>query len=98
VNRVYEGKDKGLIVDYIGIKNNMNLALHEKLIELSREVKKIVDDKTRYTDCFKKEDIKAELHVDLILVLDQYGYPPETNDLVYKQVFEQAENFKKYCE
>ncbi|GHV82675.1 restriction endonuclease subunit R [Spirochaetia bacterium] len=71
---------------------------HEKLIELSREVKKIVDDKTRYTDCFKKEDIKAELQVDLILVLDQYGYPPETNDLVYKQVFEQAENFKKYCE
>ena len=27
VNRVYEGKDKGLIVDYIGIKNNMNKAL-----------------------------------------------------------------------
>ncbi|NCC65692.1 MAG: type I restriction endonuclease subunit R, partial [Spirochaetia bacterium] len=27
VNRVYEGKDKGLIVDYIGIKKNMNLAL-----------------------------------------------------------------------
>ena len=27
VNRVYEGKDKGLIVDYIGIKNNMNVAL-----------------------------------------------------------------------
>lgn len=27
VNRVYEGKDKGLIVDYIGIKKNMNMAL-----------------------------------------------------------------------
>ena len=27
VNRVYEGKDKGLIVDYIGIKKNMNIAL-----------------------------------------------------------------------
>lgn len=27
VNRVYPGKDKGLIVDYIGIKNNMNIAL-----------------------------------------------------------------------
>ena len=27
VNRVYQGKDKGLIVDYIGIKKNMNLAL-----------------------------------------------------------------------
>ncbi|OOB76770.1 MAG: type I restriction endonuclease, partial [Epulopiscium sp. Nuni2H_MBin003] len=27
VNRVYEGKDKGLIVDYIGIKDNLNNAL-----------------------------------------------------------------------
>ena len=27
VNRVYTGKDKGLIVDYIGIKKNMNVAL-----------------------------------------------------------------------
>ena len=27
VNRVYPGKDKGLVVDYIGIKNNMNKAL-----------------------------------------------------------------------
>ena len=27
VNRVYPGKDKGLVVDYIGIKNNMNVAL-----------------------------------------------------------------------
>lgn len=27
VNRKYEGKDKGLVVDYIGIKKQMNLAL-----------------------------------------------------------------------
>lgn len=27
VNRKYEGKDKGLVIDYIGIKNQMNLAL-----------------------------------------------------------------------
>ena len=27
VNRIYEGKDKRLIVDYIGIKNFMNAAL-----------------------------------------------------------------------
>ena len=29
VNRVYEGKDKGLVVDYIGIKSNMNNALKQ---------------------------------------------------------------------
>jgi type I restriction enzyme R subunit len=69
---------------------------HEKLIALSKEIKIIVEDKTHYTDWSKKEDIKAELQVDLILVLDKYGYPPETNDEVYKEIFEQAENFKKY--
>ncbi len=29
VNRVYPGKEKGLIVDYIGIKKNMDIALHK---------------------------------------------------------------------
>ena len=29
VNRVYEGKDKGLVVDYIGIKTSMNNALKQ---------------------------------------------------------------------
>jgi type I restriction enzyme R subunit len=29
VNRQYEGKDKGLVVDYIGIKTNMNKALKQ---------------------------------------------------------------------
>jgi type I restriction enzyme R subunit len=71
---------------------------HDKLIILAKEIKVIVDDKTRYTDWSKKEDIKAELQVDLILTLDEHGYPPETNDIVYKEVFEQAENFKKYSD
>ncbi len=34
--------------------------------------------------------------IDLILVLAEYGYPPVTNDEVFKEIFEQAENFKKY--
>ena len=41
-------------------------------------------------------DIKAELKMDLILILAEYGYPPVTNDEVFKEIFEQAENFKKY--
>lgn len=55
-----------------------------------------MDDKTRYTDWDQKDDIKSELKVDLILTLDEYGYPPVTNDEVFKEIFEQAENFKKY--
>jgi type I restriction enzyme, R subunit len=39
---------------------------------------------------------KAELKVDLILVLAEHGYPPVPKDEVFKEIFEQAENFKKY--
>lgn len=70
----------------------------EKLKSLSNEIKKIVDDKSKYTDWATRDDIKAELKMDLILVLDEHGYPPVTNDEVFKGIFEQAENFKKYNE
>ena len=64
--------------------------------ELAEEIKNIVDDKSKYTDWSKRDDIKAELKMDLILILAEYGYPPVTNDEVFKEIFEQAENFKKY--
>jgi len=70
---------------------------HDKLIILSQAMKKIVDDKAKYTDWSRREDIKAELKVDIILVLAEHGYPPVTNDEVFKEILEQAENFKKYA-
>jgi len=68
----------------------------DKLIELAKEVKTVVDDKAKYTDWSQRADIKAELKVDLILLLGKHGYPPVDRDEVYKEIFEQAENFKKY--
>jgi type I restriction enzyme R subunit len=67
-----------------------------KLVSLAREVKAIVDEKSKYTDWSKKADLKAELKVDLILTLDRSGYPPVPKDEVFQEVFEQAENFKRY--
>jgi type I restriction enzyme R subunit len=69
---------------------------HDKLITLSKAIKTIVDDKAKYTDWSHRNDIKAELKVDLIMILDEHGYPPVPRDEVYKEIFEQAENFKKY--
>ena len=69
----------------------------EKMIELSKRIKTIVDDQSRYTDWSTREDIKATLQVDLIILLDEFGYQPVTIDDVYKEVLEQAENFKKYA-
>lgn len=70
---------------------------NDKMIALSKEIRIVVDDKAKYTDWSTREDIKANLQVDLIILLDKYGYPPVTIDDVYKEVLEQAENFKKYA-
>ncbi len=68
----------------------------DKLVELAKAVKAVVDDKAKYTDWNHRDDIKAELKVDLIILLAEHGYPPVDRDEVYKEIFEQAENFKKF--
>lgn len=67
----------------------------DKLLELAKGMKIIVDDKARYPDWSQRDDIKASLKVELIVLLHQFGYPPVTCDDVYMGVLEQAENFKK---
>ena len=62
------------------------------LTEFMEEV--LIDDNMVWS---ARDDIKANLQVDLILLLDEFGYPPVTIDDVYKEVLEQAENFKKYA-
>ncbi len=68
----------------------------EKLLALSKAVKAVVDDKSKYTDWNQRDDIKAELKVDLIILLAEHGYPPVDQDEVYQEIFAQAENFKKH--
>lgn len=68
----------------------------DKLVTLAKAVKLVVDDKAKYPDWNKRVNIRAELKVDLILVLAEHKYPPVDRDEVYKEIFEQAENFKKY--
>lgn len=69
----------------------------DQLLDLAKAVKAVVDDKSSYPDWSDREDIRAELKVDLIVLLAEYGYPPIDHDEVYKEIFEQAENFKKYA-
>lgn len=67
----------------------------DKLIDLSKAVKLIVDSQAKFPDWNKRDDIKSALKVELILILDEFGYPPVERDEVYVEIFEQAENFKK---
>lgn len=70
----------------------------DKLIELAQAVKDLVDGQAKFPDWNKRDDIKSALKVGLILLLDEHGYPPVERDEVYKEIFEQAENFKKYSQ
>lgn len=67
----------------------------DKLIELAKAVKDLVEEQSKFPDWDKRDDIKSALKVGLILMLDAFGYPPVERDEVYLEIFEQAENFKK---
>lgn len=67
----------------------------DKLIILAKAVKELVDGQARFPDWNRRDDIKSALKVGLILLLDEFGYPPVERDEVYVEIFEQAENFKK---
>lgn len=67
----------------------------DKMIELAKAVKDLVDGQAKFPDWNKRDDIKSALKVGLILLLDEHGYPPVERDEVYVEIFEQAENFKK---
>jgi type I restriction enzyme R subunit len=68
----------------------------EKLIDLAKKVKELVDSQAKFPDWSKRDDIKSALKVGLILLLDEFGYPPVDKDEVYQEIFTQAENYKKY--
>ena len=67
----------------------------DKLIELAKAVKDLIDTQAKFPDWNRRDDIKSALKVGLILLLDEFGYPPVERDEVYVEIFEQAENFKK---
>src|SRR6218665_3819967 len=67
----------------------------DKLIVLAKAVKDLVDGQARFPDWNKREDIKSTLKVEIILLLEKFGYPPVEENEVYADIFEQAENFKK---
>lgn len=76
VNRKFDGKDYGLIVDYIGIRDNMREAI--KIYGGDVSVAPSVDDVAQATDIFRTElEVLKKLFVgyDLLPFLDVNGDP-----------------------
>lgn len=68
----------------------------EKCIVLAKEIKKLVDDKSKFANWSKRYDIKSQLQKELVVLLYKNDYPPAWNKEVFESVLEQAENFKRY--
>ncbi len=81
-------------IEKIKLPNTKAKLLQRLLARAIEDFKKT--NKAKYTDWSQRDDIKAELKVDLILAMAKHGYPPVANNEVYKDILEQAENFKKY--
>lgn len=67
----------------------------EQLIELAKKVKDLVDKETDYPDWKNNTAIQASLFAGIIILLDENGYPPIERNEVYKEILEQASNFKR---
>ncbi|AMB56023.1 type I restriction-modification system (hsdR-like) [Escherichia coli] len=53
------------------------------MLSLAKEMKSVVDNTSKYPDWSKRDDIKAKLKVELILLLHKHKFPPVANDDVY---------------
>lgn len=67
----------------------------EKLTNLAKQVKELVEQQVTVADWNNRDDIKAELKMNVIILLAGAGYPPKIHDEVFKEILEQAENFKR---
>ena len=68
----------------------------EKCLELARKMKPIVDDKIQYANWSTHATIRSKLARDLIVLLVNNGYPPDSSTEATDKVIAQVENFKKY--
>ena len=69
----------------------------DKLSELAKQVKLLVEQQATVADWNNRDDIKAELKMNIIILLATAGYPPKIHDEVFKEILEQAENFKRHA-
>jgi type I restriction enzyme R subunit len=67
-----------------------------KCLKLSQEIKKLVDDKSKYVDFTSRSDTKNQLSRDLTVALYKNGYPPQWNIEIFEQILSQVENFRKF--
>ena len=72
-----------------------SIVINERCMSLARKVKKIIDEKSSFTDWLNNQLVRNQLKLDIKLCLVKNGYPPQYTPEVFKEVMGQVENFKK---
>lgn len=70
----------------------------EQYIHIAKEIRKLVNNKSKYTDWTNRQDVKDELYTDVAVLLKKNGYPPRTIDDTYDEIMKQIENYKAHHE
>lgn len=70
----------------------------EKLTTLAKKVKEMVEEQSDVADWMNRTDLRATLKMNVIVLLARAGYPPKIRDEVFKEILEQAENFKRHSQ
>lgn len=68
----------------------------EKLTDLAKQVKEMVEEQADVEDWMNRPDLRATLKMNVVVLLARAGYPPKIRDEVFKDILEQAENFKRH--
>lgn len=70
----------------------------EKLSNLAKQVKSRIEEMADVTDWMNRSDLRAELKMNVIMLLADAGYPPKIRDEIFKEILEQAEHFKRHTQ
>ena len=63
--------------------------------EIAIRLREVTDKSCSVLDWDTREDVKAQLRWDIVDVLAEYGFPPESYTGVYQHIFDQMERYKK---
>lgn len=69
----------------------------DKLTELAKSIRTMVEEQCDVEDWLNRPDLRATLKMNVIVLLARAGYPPKIRDEVFKEILDQAENFKRHA-
>lgn len=67
----------------------------EKCIDLAKKIKTLIENSSVYADWINNSNITAQLNYDMIVLLDENGYPPQWSDDVFNEIMDHVKNYKK---